>query len=122
MPTAFFHLDNEWRFTYLNTEGRRLLGGIGTEFVGGVIWDLFPDAVGSDFEYHYRRAVETGEPVEFEAYYPPPLDDWYEIRAWPSPDGLSVYFFNITARVNAQRAAVDATERTARCSRVSPRC
>ena len=119
MPTAFFHLDNDWRFTYLNIEGRRLLGGIETEIVGGIIWDLFPDAVGSNFEVQYRRAVETGEPVEFEAYYPPPLDDWYEIRAWPSPDGLSVYFFKITARVNAQRAAVDATERTAVLSSIT---
>ncbi len=119
MPTAFFHLDHEWRFTYLNTEGRRLLGGIGTEIVGAIIWDLFPDTVGSNFEVQYRRAVETGEPVEFEAYYPPPLDDWYEIRAWPSPDGLSVYFFKISARVNAQRAAVDATERTAVLSSIT---
>lgn len=112
MPTAFFHLDRAWRFTYLNTEGQRLLGGIDRPIVGGVIWELFPDAVGSDFEEHYRRAAETFEPVEFEAYYPPPLDRWYEVRAWPSPDGLSVYFFDITKRREAEHTALAALERT----------
>ncbi|WP_200944931.1 MULTISPECIES: SpoIIE family protein phosphatase [unclassified Nocardioides] len=112
MPTAFFQLDRQWRFTYVNTEAHRLLGGIGREIVGGVIWELFPDAVGSDFEIHYRRAADSGRPVEFEAYYPPPLDAWYEIRAWPTPDGLSVYFFDITDRRRAQLAVTSATERT----------
>ena len=112
MPTAFFHLDREWRFTYLNAEGQRLLGGIGAPIVGRIIWDLFPDSVGSEFETHYRGAVETGRPVEFEAYYPPPLDRWYEVRGWPSPDGLSVYFFDITKRRQAEQAALVALERT----------
>lgn len=119
MPTAFFHLDPDWRFTYVNSRAQRLLGGLGTTIVGGVIWELFPDAVGSDFEIRYRRAVDTGQPVEFEAYYPPPLDCWYEIRAWPTPDGLSVYFFDITDRRNAQTAAVSAADRTALLSSIT---
>lgn len=113
MPTAFYHLDTDWRLTYLNSEGQRLLGGVGSELVGRVVWEAFPDAVGSDFEFHYRRAVDSGRPVEFEAYYPAPLDRWYEIRAWPSPDGLSVYFFDITARRQAQSAAETAADRSA---------
>lgn len=119
MPTAFFHLDREWRFTYLNAEGQRLLGGIGATIVGSVLWELFPDAVGSEFEERYRHAVETGEPVEFEAYYPPPLDRWYEVRGWPSPDGLSVYFFDITTRRQAEQAALAALERTTMLSSIT---
>jgi serine phosphatase RsbU (regulator of sigma subunit) len=49
--------------------------------------------------------MTTGEERVFEAYYPPPLDGWYEIRAWPSPDGLSVYFVDITARRAADARA-----------------
>ncbi|MET0928116.1 MAG: SpoIIE family protein phosphatase [Aeromicrobium sp.] len=113
MPMAFFQLDARWRFTFLNSEASRLLGGVGTEIVGGTIWELFPEAVGSDFETHYRAAVETGEPVEFEAYYPPPLDRWYEIRGWPTPDGLSVYFIDVTERRRAQQVAESAAERAA---------
>lgn len=111
MPSAFFHLDPDWRFTYVNSHAQRLLGGIGAELEGGVMWELFPDTAGSDFETQYRGAVETGQPVEFEAYYPPPLDRWYEVRAWPTPDGLSVYFLDITDRRAAESAVAAAADR-----------
>src|SRR3712207_8557524 len=51
------------------------------------LWELFPGAVGSDFESSYRRAVAEGRPVTFDAHYPEPLDGWYELQAWPGPDG-----------------------------------
>ncbi|MET1038129.1 MAG: SpoIIE family protein phosphatase [Aeromicrobium sp.] len=114
MPMAFFQLDPQWRFTFLNSEAQRLLGAVGTDLVGGTIWELFPDAIGSAFETHYRAAVASSEPVEFEAYYPPPLDRWYEIRGWPTPDGLSVYFIDVTERRRAQEAAESAAERASR--------
>ena len=113
MPTAFFSLDRSWRFTYANGEAKRLLGAIGPEIVGADIWELFPAAVGSDFEQQYRRAMETGEPVLFEAYYPPPLDAWYEVRGWPTPDGLSVYFIDISARRRAEETLARASRRSA---------
>jgi PAS domain S-box-containing protein len=110
VPTAFFQLDSAWRFSYVNAESERLLGLPRQVLLGNSIWDLFPASRGSDYETHYRRAVQTGESVTFDAYYPPPLDAWYEIRAWPSPDGLSVHFIDVTARHQAQ----DQLERTAR--------
>ncbi len=112
MPTAFFALDRDWRFTYVNPVAQRLLGAVSTDPVGEVIWDLFPDALGTEFEWSYRRAASRHETVSFEAYYPPPLDDWYEVRVWPTPDGLSVYFLDITER----RAAQETLERHARRS------
>jgi PAS domain S-box-containing protein len=119
MPTAFFHLDADWRFTYANTEAERLLGPIGGGIVGSVIWELFPSAVGSTFETHYRRAAETGHPVEFEAYYPPPLDDWYEVRAWPTPGGLSVYFLKVTDRRHAEEQVARIARRSALLAEVT---
>ena len=110
MPTAFFQVDRSWRFTYVNSEAERLLGMTRTMMVGGTLWDLFPAALDSDFEVHYRQAMDSGEPVAFDAYYPPPLAAWYEVRAWPSPDGLSVYFIDVTAR----HAAQEELDRTAR--------
>lgn len=119
MPTAFFHLDRDWRFTYANAEAHRLLGGIGTPVVGHVLWELFPAARDSTFEVNYRRAVETAAPVEFEAYYPPPLDDWYEVRAWPTPDGLSVYFVKVTERHHAEAAVARTARRGALLAEVT---
>lgn len=117
MSSAFFLLDDDWRFAYVNAEAERVLGRPREELLGGSIWELFPLSPGSAFEEHYRGAVASGEPRTFEAYYPPPLDGWYEVRAWPGPDGLSVYFHDITARhhAEAQRAiASSAAEDTRR--------
>jgi PAS domain S-box-containing protein len=111
MGAAFFSLDRSWRFDYVNAEAVRLLGRSRAELRGGEIWELFPAAVGSPFEEHYRGAAATGEPRIFEAYYPAPLDAWYEVRAYPGPDGLSVYFVEVTERRAAQEQARRGAER-----------
>ena len=98
MPAGFYSLDREWRFTHVNAEAERLLGRTREELLGRVLWDDWPAAINSIFEDSYRTAVRTGVPVSFDAYYPAPLDGWYELRAWPSPDGLSVYFLEVTER------------------------
>ena len=113
MPTAFFQLDRSWRFSYLNGEAERLLGRSRDELAGQDIWVCFPAAVGSDFEHHYRLSARTGEPVAFDAYYPEPLDAWYEVRAWPNPDGLAVYFVDVTARHRAQEQVARTARRDA---------
>jgi PAS domain S-box-containing protein len=105
MNAAFFSLDRQWRFDYVNAEAERLLRHSREELLGGSIWELFPAALDSDFETHYRGAAATGEERVFEAYYPAPLDSWYEVRAWPSPDGLSVYFLDVSERKTAEEGA-----------------
>ena len=112
MPTAFFSLDRSWRFTYANSEAKRLLGAVDTELIGGVVWELFPAAVGSEFELQYRHAMSSNEPVTFEAYYPAPLDAHYEVHGWPTSEGLAVYFLDISAR-HAAREALDRASRRA---------
>ncbi len=113
MSAAFYSLDRSWRFTYVNAEAERLLGRTRDELLGGVLWDLFPATVGSDFEREYTTALATGQATVFEAYYPAPLDGWYELRAWPAPDGLGVYFLDISARRAAQARAELLAEATA---------
>ncbi|UPV76005.1 PAS domain S-box protein [Halorussus limi] len=95
---AFFALDDEWRFTYVNDEAENLLNQSERELVGENIWDAFSAAVGTTFQHEYERAMETQEPVSFVEYYPP-LATWFEVKAYPSETGLSVYFRDVTARV-----------------------
>ena len=111
MPAAFFSLSRDWRFTYLNAHAERLLAGVRGDLLGEDIWATFPDAVGAPFEAHYRHAMASGENVTFEAYYPPPLDSWYEVLAWPTPDGLSVYFLDITTRRRQEQRAAEYASR-----------
>ncbi len=119
MPTAFFSLDRDWRFTYVNAEAERVLGPRRDQLLGQVLWQKFPAALGTDFETHYRKAMLTGEPTAFEAFYPAPLNAWYEVRAWPGPDGLSVYFLDVTARRTAQERAERAAARAALLAEVT---
>ncbi|MDP5181033.1 SpoIIE family protein phosphatase [Blastococcus sp. BMG 814] len=119
MPAGFYSLDREWRFTHVNAEAERLLQTTRDELLGRELWEAFPDAVNSVFEDRYREAVRTGEPVAFDAYYPAPLDGWFELRAWPSPDGLSVYFMEVTERRRVQEEAERVAQRLALLASVS---
>ena len=100
------------------TPPTRILAAVG-DLVGGSMWELFPAAVGTPVEDSYRTAVVTGEPVTFETYYPAPLESWFEVHAWPSPDGLSVYFYDIDERRRASDVLERAAERTAVLSGVT---
>ena len=99
---AVFALDGEWRFIYLNEQAEDVLQRDEDDLLGEVIWEAFPEAVGSKFQHEYRRAMETQEPVTFEEPYPP-LEAWFEVRAYPSATGLTVHFRDITERVNQKR-------------------
>ncbi|MBW8365900.1 MAG: PAS domain-containing protein [Rhizobium sp.] len=92
---AFFTVDREWRFTFLNSKAEQLLRRTRIELDGKDIWTEFPDTTGSTFEREYRQAITGNETVDFEAFYPP-LNTWFSVRAYPSEQGLAVYFRDIT--------------------------
>ncbi|SEP13449.1 PP2C family protein-serine/threonine phosphatase [Trujillonella endophytica] len=119
MNEAFFSLDRDWRFSYVNRRAEQVLDRSRPDLVGGEIWSLFPHAVDSDFETNYRGAVASGQERVFEAYYPEPLDAWFEVRAWPTPDGLSVYFLDVTERRRAETAAREAAARLRAIAEIS---
>ena len=96
MTDAFFALDDDWRFTYLNHTAERVLDRTEEDLLGQCIWDEFPAAVDTAFQREYERAMETGETVNFRASYEP-LDTLFEVTAYPSDTGLSVYFRDLTA-------------------------
>ncbi|MFC7156444.1 PAS domain S-box protein [Halomarina halobia] len=99
---AFFALDTEWRFAYVNERAEHFLERTEAELLGNSVWEEFPEAVGSTFEEEYERAMGTQRSVSFEEYYPP-LDGWFEVRAYPSETGLSVYFRDVTERKERER-------------------
>jgi two-component system cell cycle sensor histidine kinase/response regulator CckA len=91
---AFLTMDLDGRFTFMNDEAERLLGSRAT-LIGEVAWTAFPEAVGSTFQIEYSRAMAENRTVTFEEYFPP-LGIWVSIRAYPSDQGLAVYFRDIT--------------------------
>ncbi|MFC6728121.1 PAS domain S-box protein, partial [Natronoarchaeum mannanilyticum] len=108
---AFFALDEEFRFTHINERAHELINPEDRELVGESIWDQFPKATERLFKPHYERALENQETVSFEEYYPEPLDIWFEVRAYPSETGLSVYFRDISERKQRERELEESERR-----------
>ena len=107
---AFFAVNRDWIVTYWNREAQNLLGKAPEAIVGKNLWEEYEDAIDSDFYRHYHRALETGEDVSFEEYYPV-LNKWFEVSVYPSADGLSVYFKDVTLRKEADIRLTQANER-----------
>jgi PAS domain S-box-containing protein len=128
---AFYALDEDFRFSYLNDRAVQVLGDLldrdlATEdFVGNEVFTMFPGIVGTDTERNFRLALAEQRTIVYEYLYPPRAR-WFDIRVYPSGDGLAVYFVDIDDRKAAdamrqrhtrQQAAV--AELGIRASRVS---
>ena len=94
---GFFTLDTRWHFTYVNSEAERILKRREGELLGQHIWQSFPDAKGSRFDEEYQRAASQQQAGHFEAFNPR-LGIWVEVHVYPSVEGLTVYFRDISDR------------------------
>lgn len=102
---ALYTLDREWRFTYLNERAAELMAGVAVEdredLLGETIWSKFPQLRGSIIEAEYRRALRRETTALFE-YHDPSGEAWYEVRAYPSEQGLVIHFHDISSRKRVQ--------------------
>jgi PAS domain S-box-containing protein len=94
MADGFVSVDREWRYTLVNPQAERLIGRPAGELLGRSMEGLFPDMEGWP---RYRTAMSERRPEIFEVWSKP-LETWLEVHAYPTPDGLSVLFSDITAR------------------------
>ena len=106
---GFFALDAQWQIAYINAQARKLLHAP-QDCVGQHWLDVFPKARGRLFEREYHRAMRDQKPVQF-VEYSATAELWLEVKAYPSHDGLSVYFRDVTSRVEAQREVERTTRR-----------
>jgi PAS domain S-box-containing protein len=97
-------MDRQWRYTYFSERAAEILGVKREDMLGRVVWDLFPQARETKFYEYYHQAVETGEPQRFEEFYPAPLNQWLECHCNAGPEGLTVYFRDVTERKRAESA------------------
>lgn len=107
---AFYTLNREWRFTYVNKEAENLLCRERSNLLGKVVWEEFEEAIGTTFDYKFHRALTENTAVTFDEFYPP-LAKWFEVHVYPSEEGLAIYFHDITARKESERAHQEADRR-----------
>ena len=97
-------MDGNWRTTYFSETAARILGVRRDEVLGQVVWDVFPHAKETRFYESYHEAMASGRPQHFDEFYPAPVNEWLECHCYPSEEGLTVYFRDITDRKDAEAA------------------
>jgi PAS domain S-box-containing protein len=107
---AFFALDHQWRFTYVNSEAARTVHQNQEELIGASFWDVFPEAIGSLVEQQYRQAITKQIPVTFETFFQR-LGSWVEVRVYPCEEGLSVFWRDISDKKQAEKALRESEQR-----------
>ncbi|MBE9461370.1 PAS domain S-box protein [Dyadobacter sp. UP-52] len=116
---AFFAVDKNWIVNYWNNKAEKVLHKTREETSGFNLWEVFADAVGSKTYEKYHQAVKTNRAIHFEDYYPP-LKKWYDISAYPSSNGLSVYFKDVTERKKSSTALAESEKNYSTLFHLSP--
>ena len=98
---GFVALDKEWRYTYINRRSAEFFGRRPEELIGKHIWTEFPEGVGQPFQLAYARAMAEQVPIQIEEYYAP-WDRWLENRIYPSSEGISIFYQEISDRKRSE--------------------
>lgn len=116
---GFVAFDAEMNYTYVNERGGEMLGRAPEDLIGKNYWVEYPEAKGSVFANAYARALKEQTALEIEDYYQP-FDRWFENRIYPSKDGLSIFFHDITDRKKAELALREQERLTSAITNTTP--
>jgi PAS domain S-box-containing protein len=107
---AFVAVDRDWRFTFVNRRAAELLGRPADALLGRRVEGLFPFAVEGETYRQCRLAMEEQTPRHFDAFEPD-LGRWFENHLFPSDDGLSIFWNDVTERKRTELALREADRR-----------
>ena len=108
---AIIGIDRNWRFTFANRRANEILASKG-DLLGKNIWEEFPAAARLPiFAFNYERTMRDRVPANFEAFYPEPLNRWFNILSLPSDDGIIVFFRDITQQRHDEAALRESESR-----------
>jgi PAS domain S-box-containing protein len=103
---AFFALNHQWQFTYVNGQAAQILHRNTEELLDQNFWDEFPEYVDSNIFEQFHKAVREQVTLEIEKICPQ-SNSWYEVRAYPYLNGLCVYMRDIGDRKQAETVRVE---------------
>jgi diguanylate cyclase (GGDEF)-like protein/PAS domain S-box-containing protein len=107
---AFFAVDRDWRIIYANVKAASFIGIALGDSIGRPLLEVAPALAGTELLEHYRKAMDSDRPTSIDAFWQP-TGAWLEARAYPTADGLSVYFHDITEKRLAEEAVRKSEQR-----------
>lgn len=108
---AFYAVDSEFRFTYINKKAEEWWGKSGESLLGKHIWTEFPQTQGNEAYNMHLRAMQERQALHFETVSPI-HGHWVEVNIYPDGQGgLSVYFLDINARKQIEAELSESEER-----------
>jgi len=106
---AFYALDRQLRFTYVNQRALDYFKKERKELLGRCIGEVFPVLEGTLIETQLEYALREQCSVAFEALSPV-TETWIESRIYPAALGLAIYFRDISDRKRAEQELQRAQE------------
>jgi PAS domain S-box-containing protein len=101
----FFAMNKNLRYTYWNKASEKLTGISAKDAIGKSLTEIFPDAKGTKVEEMYLETLRTQRPrSSVNKYYLGGKDFVFEINAYPTKDGISVFAKDITERKRMEEA------------------
>ena len=106
---GFLALDNNFTFTFVNKKAGDILGFDPNNMIGKNIFTDFKETASNTFNEACLHSFKTQQYFAIENHYEP-LNIWLENDIYPSPDGLSIFFKDITFKKNAELAIKESEE------------
>ena len=97
---AYVSFDANWNFMDINAKAAKVVGMDAKEMIGKNLWDEFPTFKNSEAYAIFMGAMTRQVYTHFEQYHES-VDRWVENHLYPSSNGLSVFFRDITHRKKA---------------------
>jgi PAS domain S-box-containing protein len=101
---AFSALDRDWRYIYVNDKVAELAGWPKEKMVGRVIWEIFPEAIGTEFYELAHMAMEKQVPAQGEFFHAA-WGRWLETRIYPTKNGIVIFRADVTEKRKQERLA-----------------
>ena len=101
---GFAFVDRDFHIREMKAEAGNIDGQPASDFVGRILWEAWPNLVGSELERLAVRAMNDRQPVSFEHchVWPNGRQAWYELRIFPTGDGLALFYRNISDKKSSE--------------------
>ncbi len=119
IDNGFFSLDKNWQFVYINRKAANNVGYESNDLIGKNIWEMFPQIIGTDEEKNYRKVMMNHRSLQFQTCGVI-TNRWYEEKVYRTPEGIAIYWNDITETKKAEDALKESEEKFRNLAEESP--